>query len=315
MVRPQWRSPVAREVMFAARAQDPSQAMMRLADALLQEADVQQPPVNLRQVASFQNVRSIEAVMMTSAGRLIPQGDGLLIQVNDRHPLGKQHFTTGHEIGHTLIPSYSVRPQRIDDAVTGVFQQDQEEEYLCDIAAAELLMPMALFKPLAAAQGFSLETLETLRHLFRASREATALRLIQTGLWPCAMAVWHQANKPSELQGTGHPTFPGFEPADPPKKLRIRYAVCSPSFGAFLPRHLSAEPNGCLAQCFTDGGMLYRTDRLFLRKRYEEFFMMAVAVDYIERNGPAREVLSLLLPVNVPGTRPIPQPSLWAAEE
>lgn len=313
--RRRWFSPAARSLMALTRMDDPRVAMVQRAEDLLQEAEVTRPPVELEPVASYQNVRRVEAVPMPGAGRLIPEGDGFRIQVNERHSRSKQRFSAGHEVSHTLVPSYQAWPRRVEDAVTGLFQQDQEEEYLCDLGAAELLMPMALFRPLAAAQGFSLDTLETLRHDFRASREATAIRLVQTELWPCAMAIWHEAHKPSEQARMDRPLLPGFEPPAPPKKLRVRYAVHSAGFRHYLHPNLSAEPDGCLAACFAHDEVVGSAERLVLRERYEEFFVMAAPINFDGVDGPTREVLSLVIPATVPHAMSAVQPDLWSTVE
>ena len=174
MMSSHWRSAIARELCQITDASNPRHAVQQLAQALLEDAEVTAPPVNLRLIGSFQKIRDIQEAVMPHAGRLLPDGANYLIQVNAHHSRGKQRFTTGHEIGHTLIPSFQRHPHVIQDMVTGVFEAGQEEEHLCDIAAAELLLPERLFRPLAMDLGCHLNAVIELARTFEASREATA---------------------------------------------------------------------------------------------------------------------------------------------
>src|SRR3989442_2278286 len=205
MRRNEWHSAAARNLMRSTGLSDPREAMIQCAADLLREVEINKPPVDLRLVASFQRVK------MVHAGRLIPDGYDFIIQVNASHTRGKQNFTIGHETGHTLLFKYQAKSYIVEDLVTGQYQQGHEEEYLCDVAAAELLMPTALFKPQAEAMGVSLNTVAELAGMFKASREATAIQLVKTNLWPCALALWHYTHTPEQEQLIHQPTFAGFE--------------------------------------------------------------------------------------------------------
>lgn len=114
-------------------------------------------------------------------------------------------------------------------------------------------MPMSLVRPLAATAGPSVDTVTELARSFRSSREATALRLVQTALWPCAVAMWHVASKPSqEIAKESQPTLSGAEWDSTQRKLRVRYAFHNADFGYFLHKNLSAEPDGNLMHCVVD---------------------------------------------------------------
>lgn len=157
-------------------------------------------------------------------------------------------------------------------------------------------MPTALFKPQAEAMGVSLNTVAELAGMFKASREATAIQLVKTNLWPCAFALWHYTHTPEQVQLIQQPTFVGFEEALPSKKLRLRYAVPSSGFGHYLYPYLAAQMNGCLMRCYTEGGIVCGEERLELRKMYVPFYIMAAAIDFVGETGQTREIFSLLLP-------------------
>jgi hypothetical protein len=71
-------------------------------------------------------VRTIRTVAMGAAGRLLPEDDQLVIEVNETHTLGKQRFTTAHEIAYTLLPGN--RRQAVNDIKTGAYAPANEEE-------------------------------------------------------------------------------------------------------------------------------------------------------------------------------------------
>ena len=290
-----WQSAIARELCQITGARDPLRAVQQLAQTLLDDAEIAAPPVNLHLLASFQNIRDIQEAVMPHAGRLLPDGANYLIQVNAHHSTGKQRFTAGHEIGHTLIPSFQRHPRVIQDMVTGLFEAGREEEYLCDVAAAELLLPERLFRPLATNLGCHLNTVIELARTFEASREATARRLVEMNLWPCAFAIWHLSYKDSEAHMNQQLTLGGPEWALPEKKLRVRYAVSNPLFSHYLHRNLAAPQDGCLMHCFKEGGVVCDEERLILQNRDMTFYVMAVARSYTDKSGPTRDVFSLLL--------------------
>ncbi len=289
------QSAIARELCQITGAHDPHSAVQQLAQALLEDAEVAAPPVNLRLIGSFQKIRDIQEAVMPHAGRLLPDGANYLIQVNAHHSRGKQRFTTGHEIGHTLIPSFQRHPHVIQDMVTGAFEAGQEEEYLCDIAAAELLLPERLFRPLAMDLGCHLNAVIELAHIFQASREATARRLVEMNLWPCALAIWHLSYKDSEAHMNQQLTLGGPEWSLPEKKLRVRYAISNPLFGHYLHRNLAAPQDGCLMRCFKEGGVICDEEHLTLQNRDTTFYVMAATRNYTDKSGPTRDVFSLLL--------------------
>ena len=73
---------------------------------------------------------------MDADGRLVPEGDQLVIEVNETHSLGKQRFSTAHEIAHTLLPGY--QRQAVKRCQDGGVCARERRGSLCDIGAATL---------------------------------------------------------------------------------------------------------------------------------------------------------------------------------
>jgi len=108
-----------------------------------------------------------------------------VISVNSNEPEERQRFTVCHEIGHKVLglaSSHQHVPQ------WGYAKRDLNE-VLCDIFAAELLMPFEQFRAAARGREPSLDTVLKLMEAFRTSFPATASRLARLADSPCAFVT------------------------------------------------------------------------------------------------------------------------------
>lgn len=117
--------------------------------------------------------------------RLVPTADGKsILQYNPMRPRGRLRFSIAHEIAHTLLPDHAdqVRNRAVDD----VSRTDNWQlEVLCNIGAAELLMPMGSFSDLADEQ-VSIQKIMDIRKKYDVSVEACIIRLIKLATKPMA---------------------------------------------------------------------------------------------------------------------------------
>lgn len=236
-----WLSTAAAALCSYAGEDDPFGAVRRCVDSLLADAEVDAPPVNLDLLASCRRVRKIEHVEMVEAGRLIPDGDGYVIQVNGRHRKGKRRFTAGHEICHTFFNEAHQSSRESVDLTTGLFDIRAEEEYLCDVGAAHLLLNPQWLLPMAELRSPSLVALLEIAEDCGASVEATAFQLAQVGRWPCTFVFWEPGFRKPERVIPEQAAFEGWEDlARPQRKLRA-----SRVYGAdgtpFLPKNKSVD--------------------------------------------------------------------------
>ena len=247
----QWRSRQAAELSRSTGVRDPVLAMQGLAAKHIDDVGLDQPPFDPRILASFRNVIEVRRVPMTSAARLVPDGAALRIEVNEDHSTGRQNFSADHEVSHTLMPGYT--GEGIDDEETGAFPSNQEEEYLCDVGAAALLLDPRWLRPLAREAGPSLATLSDLAVTFAASLEATARQLASLDLWPCAFVFWEEGLRKEERVPAGQRVLPGLTMlGGPVPKLRVARCYASPCFsssGYFVPPNKSVPDNSLVAAC------------------------------------------------------------------
>ncbi|MDX6652052.1 MAG: hypothetical protein QOJ38_833 [Solirubrobacterales bacterium] len=204
-----------------------TEIVRRLCEQLLDEADVR-PPVPVEMLASLRGIAKVQSDDQPYAGMLSPEDGRLVVTVRRGDGHRRRRFTVCHEAAHTLFPGFSERRQyRCNGERTWT-------EKMCDLAAAELLLPRRFFEADLRQAGFGLEAVEELARDYQASIEATARRSV--ALWSAQEAmliVLRARHKPSEA---------GREDELPPK-LRVEY-----SFGRgdwpFVLRHKSASASG-----------------------------------------------------------------------
>ena len=203
------------------------------------------PPFDPRTLASCLGIK-------VHSDQLKPGHDAFIFPVKDRQlqiifnaerPVTRQNFSIFHEIIHTLFPDgYEMVRHRYERRER--FDPDKEVEFLCDVGAAELLLPADAFRIDLRSMGFSLDAVRPLRERYAASREAIIRRMIQLDSGTSAAVFLEHRLKPSEMAADRQLRL--VEPAARPQaKLRIAYAVVSEGFPFFLPPHKSVPQDSC----------------------------------------------------------------------
>jgi hypothetical protein len=158
---------------------DPVVAIRRRARALVEEIRTQfgfeGPPFDARTLASVRGFK----VTYTAEGFGKDQdaciGPGF-IAVNSTKPAVRQRYSVAHEVIHTLFPDYEDELRRAGVLWRGE-NDDSDVERLCQIGAAELVMPAFAFAPTLERLGLSLSTILSLRAEYDVSLEASARRV------------------------------------------------------------------------------------------------------------------------------------------
>lgn len=160
------------------------------------------PPFNPLGLADIQGI-PVEASAEVKDARTVPIGNGVKIQFNPTQPRGRVRFSIAHEVAHTLFADVgdAVR-NRGGDLVPDSWQL----EMLCNIAAAEFVMPLGSLGPAERVQ--PLEDLMVERRKFDVSVEAFLMRAVKVAAEPVMVAF---ASAPA-----GHPA-----------KYRLDYAISS----------------------------------------------------------------------------------------
>jgi Zn-dependent peptidase ImmA (M78 family) len=294
--RKKWRSEVATKLAASVGLTDPIAAMKQLAGALVTKAELDGPPTDLHLCASLQGIVDVVPAKMRESGRIIPSRRGLIVQLNEEDSPRRRNFTLAHEIAHTLFPSYSSRPVARSDSMTGAFDQSKEEEYLCDVGASALIFPERWLQDHSSHLPASLESVLLLAETFDASLEATALAWAQTQAQECAVIIWQEKLKPSEVRPANQPGLPGFPTSTPQPKYRISRAFGSPKFDLYLPKDKSAPADSVIEEAarsgYANGLLTLELSRGAVKLRCE-----ARGVPYRVGDLTVERVMSLVRPV------------------
>src|SRR5438132_6624486 len=111
-------------------------------------------PINIDVLASLRGItRSDEMPLHSPDAELVPDGlGGVAMRVNPDRPDTRVRFSVAHEVSHTFFADYTTKAWcRTDARYRDRSNPDDFLEMLCDIAAAELLLPQPWFSKNASA--------------------------------------------------------------------------------------------------------------------------------------------------------------------
>jgi len=166
--------------------EDPIQSITSKARKLVYEAIEKGwsgPPFNLFNLGELLNIH-IRPNQRVLDARTIPiQNNRVLIEYNPYCPQARIRYSIAHEIAHTLFPDYrnSVRERKSKSAM---HKDDWQLEMLCNIGAAEILMPIGSF-PELNNEKLGIDHLLELHDKFAVSCEALLLRVVKVTSEPC----------------------------------------------------------------------------------------------------------------------------------
>jgi O-acetyl-ADP-ribose deacetylase (regulator of RNase III) len=141
------------------------------------------PPYDPFQLAEILNIDLVARQDLEDA-RLVSVNGSPRIEFNPARRAARVRFSIAHEIGHFLFSDYAVRPR-----YRGPAERRGDEwqlEMLCNVAAAELLMPVGAF-PIELTEDLSLQHLLDLRARFEVSTEALLRRAVKLTDRPAAV--------------------------------------------------------------------------------------------------------------------------------
>jgi Zn-dependent peptidase ImmA (M78 family) len=220
------------------------------------------PPFNPQLLASLLGIQVREAGhLFSEEAQLTPiAGRQLLLEFNPDRAQGRRNYSIFHEIAHTLFDDCfeMVHQRRTNPARYG---PESEVEQLCQIAAAEMLMPEADFCKELARRRFSLKAIRPLMDCFEASREAVLRRMVNLGDRPCAIVFFSSRLSPVEKRQARQGSLIEDARERPVPRMRILYTVTSDDFPVFLPHHKSAPDGSCVYQLSEVDEIVSRNER------------------------------------------------------
>ena len=206
-------------------------------------------PIQLGPLAGTRGIDTIRTIPLSSDGFLAREGSRLVIYINERLPSARQRFTCAHEIGHTYFSSPRPSGSATISCQTGFANRPKQEEYLCDVFAAELLMPTKAVEDMLHKEGVSIKTAQRMALGFHVSLSAAVWRM-------CEMAgdevgfIWFR---------------PMGKPTDPDDvKLRVDWGAFPTRERTYLPRHDSVPRNSLVAKSFSSNQVVRGIEKVDL---------------------------------------------------
>jgi hypothetical protein len=173
---PYWTHPSVRALKTA----DPVEEVCSLARFMVLDA-IQSgwsgPPFDPIKLAEFLKIDVMPKEERDDACLVALSSDKLRIEFNPNRPKARIRYSIAHELAHTLFPDCRAE---IRHRLTRRKQKsdDWQLEMLCNLAAAEILMPLDSFDP-SGIETFGIDQALELRKKFDVSLEAVLLRWIR----------------------------------------------------------------------------------------------------------------------------------------
>lgn len=223
-----------RSVLKLAEGSDPVDTIVRTARAIVldaMETGWSGPPFDPFQLASHMGIAVTPKDDIPDA-RLVPAASGgVYVEFNPNHSPVRIRFSLAHELAHTLFRDHAEAVRKRGQPTGDEWQL----ELLCNLAAAEFLMPIGTAGELEK-EPIDIENLIRLRKTFDVSTEALFLRMVKLTSEPCAVFA------AARMAGEGEPT-----------RFRIDYVIPSRSWRVSIPKELEVTGSTALADCTAVG--------------------------------------------------------------
>jgi len=192
------------------------------------------PPFDPFELAEYLKIPTVPREDLHDA-RTVPVGSqSLRIEFNPNRPRGRMRFSVAHEVAHTLFPDCVVTIR--NRAQSGKRSEDDWQlELLCNIAAAEFLMPVGSGIGLEH-ESVTIDNLLRLQKQYDVSTEALSLRLVKITEEPCSLFAAARTADDEEVA-----------------IYRVDYSVDSRSFKFNVPRGLKIRGKTVLSECTAVG--------------------------------------------------------------
>lgn len=159
---------------------DPILVIVEKARAVALEAQTEGwtgPPFDPIELAERLRIKVVPRQDITDAQTVAVGSQGSRIEFNPNRPKGRIRYSIAHEIAHTFFSDHRecVRHRVAKEKMKG---DEWQLEMLCNLAAAELIMPTGSFTNLQS-QDLTINTLMKLRRTFDVSSEALLIRVVR----------------------------------------------------------------------------------------------------------------------------------------
>ena len=180
----QWTNPSV--LRFAGKSDPVDFITSKAKDIVLKaiQAGWQGPPFDPFKLAEVLEIPTIPRENVLDARILSSGSQRLQIEFNPNRPRGRMRFSVAHEIAHTLFPD-CIESVRNRERATETREDNWQLELLCNIAAAEFIMPVG--EEVDPNVPVTVDNILKLQKQFDVSTEAISIRLVKITIEPCTV--------------------------------------------------------------------------------------------------------------------------------
>jgi len=191
------------------------------------------PPFDPFELAEYLSIPIAPREDIQDARTVPIGGRRLQIEFNPNKPRGRMRFSVAHEIGHTLFPdcAETIRNRGLTER-----QDSWQLELLCNLAAAEILMPIGTAVGLER-EPVRIDNILRLQKEYDVSTEAICLRMVKVTAEPCTLFA--ATRTPPALKSVA--------------TYRIDYSVPSRVTKFSIPQGFEVVGDTVLSQCTAIG--------------------------------------------------------------
>ena len=197
-------------------------------------------------------------------GAYIESESKIIININITSSERRQ-FTLYHELVHHLIRNDSNLYSYLHDAYRETKQFDKTIEIICNVGAAEFILPRDSVRELIVNKGFSVELVPQLCKTQNVSGPAALIQLVQCAPNHCYGVVCEYGFPPS----SGDVNQQTFIRPTQVKTLYILYVIWSPSARYSISRFTSIPTDHLLMQALSEEQLIKGKDRIPFRSGKE----------------------------------------------
>ena len=163
----------------------------------------------------------------------------------------RKRFTQFHEITHHLLEENEDLISEFDEYTYGQGDRDHAQtEYLCNVGAAEFLMPSKEFTKLYNKRGFNVQLIPFAANYFKSSIIAATIQLAQVAPNKCIAVVCENGLIPNDTISLQDSLFTSKNQSHNKPKLHVIYSASSPAADRWLTKYTTFPNDHLINQAF-----------------------------------------------------------------
>jgi Zn-dependent peptidase ImmA (M78 family) len=184
-----WNNNSVQNLINTSSESNPIDTIRELARALVIDAynkGWEGPPFDPIKLAQILGIRVLPNESILDARIYSNLDETFIIEYNPHQKESRINFSIAHEIGHTFFPDWKNKVRNRENEKD---RDTWELEFLCNIAASEILLPYAEFNNEANSIPLTLESILQISNKYKASVESVFLRFCEVVEKSCAILI------------------------------------------------------------------------------------------------------------------------------